>query len=203
MVQTIDFLDEAATTYFSSARGRSSSCTYPSTTTTSTRNPITIKAPYYDDAVAKSTKKDHSDIADNDNSDGDEFGSFPTDLDFSALDKVIAQRLSESQQQQQRSAEVIAVLDDDGTDDTRITLRRNSQYSIDIIVIDDSDLDEQEIAEENKDNNDDDIIIGETLTREHLVKRKFDNAVANGQVIVLEGNSTADVAASNSENTIK
>ena len=149
MVQTIDFLDEAATTYFSSARGRSSSCTYPSTTTTSTRNPITIKAPYYDDAVAKSTKKDHSDIADNDNSDGDEFGSFPTDLDFSALDKVIAQRLSESQQQQQqqqqqqRSAEVIAVLDDDDTDDTRITLRRNSQYSIDIIVIDDSDSDER------------------------------------------------------------
>ena len=62
---------------------------------------------------------------------------------------------------------------------------------------------EEEIAEENKDNNDDDIIIGETLTREQLVKRKFDNAVANGQVIVLEGTPTADVAASNSENTIK
>ncbi|OEU19044.1 hypothetical protein FRACYDRAFT_237336 [Fragilariopsis cylindrus CCMP1102] len=50
-----------------------------------------------------------------------------------------------------------------------------------------------------KKNQDDIIIIGETLTSEQLLKRKFDSAVTNGNIIVIDADADADAAISNCE----
>ena len=127
---------------------------------------------------------------------------------------------STSNMRNNSTSDIIVIDDSDSdSDEEEVVGKRRGGRRIIVINDSDSDSDEEEVVGSKrrggrrnvtssptatsesvgdaKKNQDDIIIIGETLTSEQLLKRKFDSAVTTGNIIVIDAD--ADAAISNCE----